>query len=213
MSGKALPNATIGGGAALLACCAVFVFLVYNGVSRSVVMLPVALGWVMALVAARPVVERKRHTALYFAFAVMVFFIHETYGYTGKVRDFPLIVGYTGVVLCALDILSLTATGAGTAITRFFGSQINPMELGGRPVKRELIAFAAMGGCVLGIWLFGFLVFSPLFVMSWMLAAGKPVRSSLYGGIFTLAFVWLLFEVAFKYELHRGVVFLWLMDQ
>lgn len=215
MSGKALPNTTIGASVALLACCAVFVYLIHNGVSRNVMMAPVIFGWLMALVAARPVVERERRTALYFAFAVvalMIFFIHETYGYTGKVRDFPLIVGYTGVALCLLDILSLTRTRLGAVITQFFGSQINPKELGGRPVRRELIAFAAMGACVLGIWLFGFLVFSPIFVTSWMLVAGKPLRSSLYGGIFSLAFVWLLFEVAFKYELHRGVVFQWLMD-
>ena len=74
------------------------------------------------------------------------------------------------------------------------------------------MAFAAMGACVLGIWLFGFLAFSPLFVAVWMMVGGKTLKNAIYGGAFTLAFVYLLFEIAFQYELFRGVVFIWLLD-
>ena len=77
---------------------------------------------------------------------------------------------------------------------------------------RELYAFAAMGGCVLGIWLFGFLGFSPVFVLLWMLAGGKTFKASVCGGAFSLLFIYLLFELAFQYELYRGVVFIWLLD-
>ena len=210
-----LSNATIISSLAFLACCFMFAYLSYVNVSLTGLMVPVVLGWVVALIAMRPLVDRDKHTALYFAFgvlAVMIFFIHETYGYTGKVRNFPLIIGYTGIVICVLDVLSLSNRTVGTAITRLFGSQLDEMEVGGRPVKRELITFAAMGSCVLGIWLFGFLAFSPLFVALWMLAGGKTVKNALYGGIFTLFFIYLMFELAFKYELYRGVLFIWLLD-
>lgn len=215
MNGGRLPGTSAGAGIGFLVCCAAFAAMAFAGVSRNGLMAPAALGWLIALFGLRPLVGREKHTALYFAFAVlalMVFFIHETYGYTGKVRDFPLIVGYTGVVLCLLDVLSLTDTGPGTAITRFFGSHFDVEAMAGRRVSRELAAFAAMGGCVLGIYLFGFLLFSPLFVILWMLAGGKTLKHAVYGGLFTLAFVYLLFEVAFKYELYRGVLFIWLLD-
>lgn len=214
-SGTRLTNATIIGAWAFLASCAMLAYLAYTGASRTGLMVPAVLGWASALVTMRQFVARDRSSALYFAFgvlALMIYFIHETYGYTGKVRNFPLIIGYTGVVLCILDILSLSTTAVGGAITRFFGCHLNEAELGGRQVRRELVAFAAMAACVLGIWLFGFLVFSPIFVGVWMLAGGKTVKSALYGAVSTIVFIYLLFELAFQYDLYRGIVFLWLLD-
>lgn len=204
-----------GAGLALLACVAAFLLMFLNGASVSQLMAPVAGGWLALLVAVRPHLSQEKHSALYFAFSVlalMIFFIHETYGYEGRVRNFPLIVGYVATVICLLDIASLTETRAGAAIIQFFGSHLDESEIGGRKVMREIKAFAAMGACVLGIWLFGFLVFSPIFVIAWMLAGGKTIKSSLYCGVFTVAFIYLMFELAFKYELYRGVVFIWLFD-
>lgn len=214
-TGGAPSNATIIGTLALLASGAMFAYLAYTGATRNGLVIPAAFGWIAALAIMRPRVDRDRRAALYFAFgilALMIFFIHQTYGYKGQVRDFPLIVGYTGVVLCILDILSVGGGPVASAITRFFGSHLDESELVGRPLRRELIACAAIGGCVLGIWLFGFLAFSPLFVVLWMLAGGKTVKNALYGGMFTLIFIYLLFELAFQYELFRGVVFIWLFD-
>lgn len=214
-SGATRPTVAIIGSLIFLICCALFVYLSYTGASRHGLMVPVAIGWIAALIAMRPVVDDSKRTALYFAFgvlALMAFFIHQTYGYEGKVRNFPLIIGFTGVVLCTLDVLSLSNRTIGRAITQFFGSHLDEKEMSGRSVRRELIAFAAMGGCVLGIWLFGFLAFSPVFVGLWMLAGGKTVKNALYGSVFTLLFIYLMFEVAFQYELYRGIVFIWLLD-
>ncbi len=212
---RTISGTALGGGAVFLACCLVFAWLAATGASRTALMAPSAAGWIAALIGFRQLTPKEKHVALHFAFgvlALMIFFIHETYGYTGKVRNFPLIVGYAGVVLCTLDILSISETRLGEAIAQFFGSRLNVAEMSGRPLGRELAAFAAMGLCVLGIWLFGFLIFSPLFVAAWMMVGGKPLKQAIYGGAFTLAFVWLLFEVAFQYELFRGVVILWLLD-
>ena len=214
-SSTALPSSAIFGAITLLVCGSLFAYLNYTGVSRHGLMAPVALGWVAGLLSVRPLVDGNKHTALYFAFgilALMIFFIHQTYGYDGKVRNFPLIIGYTGVVICILDVLSLSNRAIGAAISQFFGSHLNVADMNGRSVKRELVAFSAMGGCVLGLWLFGFLAFSPIFVGLWMLVGGKTVRNSFYGGTFTLLFIYLMFEIAFKYELFRGVVFIWLFD-
>jgi hypothetical protein len=214
-AGTAWSNTVVIGTLGFLACCFMFAYLAYVGVARHGLMTPVVLGWIVAFITMRPLVDRDRHTALYFAFgvlALMIFFIHQTYGYSGRVRNFPLIIGYTGVVICILDVLSLSRLTIGSAISHFFGSHLDVKEMNSRPVNREIIAFAAMGGCVLGLWLFGFLVFSPIFVGLWMLVGGKPVKHSVYGSVFTLIFIYLLFEVAFQYELYRGIVFIWLLD-
>ena len=203
------------GSLGFLACCFAFAYLAYVGAARNELIIPAALGWIVGLITMRPLVDRDRHTALYFAFSVlalMIFFIHQTYGYSGRVRNFPLIIGYTGVVICILDILSVSRLTIGVAITHFFGSHLDVKEMNSRQVNREFIAFAAMGGCVLGIWLFGFLVFSPIFVGLWMLVGGKPVKHCVYGSVFTLIFIYLLFELAFQYELYRGILFIWLLD-
>ena len=211
-----LSNATIIGTLAFLASCAMFVYLAYVGVSRTGLVVPVWLGWVTALISMRSIVDREKHTALYIAFgvlALMVTFLHETYGYTGNVRNIPLIIGYTGIVICILDVLGLSNRDLGTAITPFLSRHLEKKEMSGRTVTRALIIVAAMGGYVLGIWLFGFLAFSPVFVVLWMLAGGKTVKNVLYGGLVTLVFIYLVFEISFKFELFRGILFIWLLDE
>lgn len=215
MTNTALSGLSKGAGLAFILGCAGFIYLAYADASATVLMAPAAFLWVSALVGLRPLVDEDKSSGLYFAFAVLaliIYFIHETYGYTGRVRNFPLIVGYTGVVLCVLDILSLINLGIGRIITNFFGSHLDVSELGGRKVTRELIACGAMCGCVLGLWLFGFLVFSPIFVIIWMMVSGKTLKHSVYGGFFTLLFIYLLFELAFKYDLYRGILFIWMFD-
>jgi hypothetical protein len=216
MNGRTLTATTIGAAVAFVVLCAAFLILSQQGIHRSVQVIPVALAWAAALVALRPLVTRDHLTPLYFAFGVMAFmiyFLYETYGYAGKVRTFPLVIGYAGVVLSMLDILSLTDTRLGHGITRFFGAALVPEENVSRKVSRELIVFAAMGLSVLGIYLFGFLLAGPVFVMLWMLiGGGKSLKHSLYGGEATLFFVYVLFELVLRYELFRGIVVVWILE-
>ena len=206
---------TLIGGLVFLVSAVVFEVMALGKPTLSGLAIPAVIGWIAVLVAAYPLVAPGRRTGLYFALgilALMIFFIHQTYGYSGRVRNFPLIIGYCGVFLCLLDIISLTNNSVGGAVLRFFGSHLQASGDSERKVIRELYAFAAMGGCVLGIWLFGFLGFSPVFVLLWMLAGGKTFKASVCGGAFSLLFIYLLFELAFQYELYRGVVFIWLLD-
>ena len=215
MNGASVSPLSKGAWLVFILGCLAFTYFAYTGAPATGLMAPAAIAWIAALIGLRPLVDEDKRSGLYFAFAVlalMIYFIHETYGYSGRVRNFPLIVGYTGVVLCILDILSLLNRGIGAVITKFFGSHLDTSEIGGRKVARELIACGAMCGCVLGLWLFGFLVFSPIFVIIWMIVGGKTFKHSVYGGFFTLVFIYLMFELAFKYDLYRGIVFIWLFD-
>ena len=146
--------------------------------------------------------------------AFLIFFLHETYEFQGKLRIFPLIVGWTGVALSLCDILSLTETRASRVLSVIFGSSLTEIPGEGRRAWREVVCFIAMAMCVVLIWLLGFLIAAPLFVFLWMWLWGKKtLRNALYGGGFTLGFIWLMFEGLLKYELYRGVVVLWVMDK
>ena len=209
-------GATRTGAGLFLAACVAFVVMGYQKLSPDMMAIPAAIGWAAALYALRPLVPAERLRSLYFAFGVMaflIFFLHETYGYHGKVRTFPLLVGWAGVVLSVLDIVSVTETRLGHGINVLFGSAAPAAPSKGLSVRREIACFVAMGAGVVLIYLVGFLIASPVFVFLWMWLWGrKPILRSLYGGIFTFAFIWLLFEVALEYELYRGVLVEWALD-
>ena len=155
----------------------------------------------------------EKRGPLYFAlglFALTVFFIYLSYGYTPKVRLFPLMVGYTGLILCTLDLISLTGTGFGRIIdTVFSGKAVK--ETGKAPkfapkLSRQLIAMAWMVGLTIGIYIVGFMVMVPVYVFSSMLFQGKKsVKKCAYGAVGTTVFVWVMFELLLKYELYRGI--------
>ena len=203
-------------GAAFLVCMAGFAVMLQLGLHQTVVMLPLALAWGVALFGLKPLVDDDKMSALYFAFGIMafmIFFLHETYELKGKERTFPLIIGYAGIVFSVLDIASVTETAIGRFVTRAFGAMLDPDEIKPRRVGRELIVFGVMSLGVLGIWLFGFLIASPIFVFLWMLiGGGKSLKLCLYVGFATLVFIYGLFELILKYELFPGVLTTWIVE-
>ncbi|MGE0651643.1 MAG: tripartite tricarboxylate transporter TctB family protein [Alphaproteobacteria bacterium] len=187
------------------------------GLNRTIVALPVVVAWIAALLAFRPMVRAQNHASLYFAFGVMaflIFFLHETYAFSGKVQYFPLIVGWTGVILSILDIFSLTETRLARAIDIAFGTAKTSVAEDTRGVGREIACIAAMAASVVLIWLVGFLIAAPVFVFLWMrLWGGKSIRGCVYGAVGTFVFIWVLFEGVLRYELYRGEVVMWILDR
>ena len=216
MSSETMPRATLIYGAVLALSCAAFLAMLWQGVHQTVLALPATLGWIAALLAMRPLVPKERLGSLYFAFgvmALMIFFIHETYEYTGATRLFPAVIGFAGVALSALDILSISNTRIGQWITRVLGAALDESEITERGVGRELLVFGAMAVAGIGIYLVGFLIAGPLFVAAWMMiGGGSSLRHAFYGALGTLIFTYLLFEVALKYELYRGIAVIWLIE-
>ena len=202
--------------AGFVASLAAFAVMLGLGIHQTVLLIPLGIAWVLALMGLKNTVEENRRAALYFAFAimaVMIFFLHETYEMKGKVRTFPLIIGYTGMVFSVLDILSVTDTRIGRFVTRALGAALEESEIKHPRISKELLVFASMGLGVLGIWLFGFLIASPIFVFLWMLIGGrKSLKLALYVGLGTFVFIYGLFELILKYELFLGVVTTWIIE-
>lgn len=155
----------------------------------------------------------EKRGALYFAlglFALTVFFIYLSYDYAPNVRLFPLMVGYTGLILCALDLIGLTDTALGRIINTVFSGtaagETGKVAKFTPKLSRQLIAMAWMVGLVIGIYIVGFMVMVPVYVFSSMHFQGKKsVKKCAYGAVSTIVFVWVMFEFLLKYELYRGV--------
>lgn len=203
-------------GIGFLVALGAFYVMLNAGFHQTILMIPVACAWGLALIGLKPMMGDDHHAALYFAFgimALMLFFLHETYEFKGKVRTFPLIIGFAGVTLCVFDILSVTDTRLGHFVTRVFGAALEQDQIKHRPVRKELLIFAVMALGVFGIWLFGFLIASPIFVFLWMLiGGGKTLKLSLYVGFSTLVFIYGLFELILKYELFPGIITVWAIE-
>ncbi len=147
--------------------------------------------------------------------AFMFYFIFESYAYKPAIRLFPLLIGFTGVVLCIMDILSNTNTALGRIINAVFGTELTKPDGHEAPRKlmKELAIFAWMSGLVLGIYIFGFLVMTIVFVFLWMwVQGGRPIMASFYTALATFAFNYVLFSVILRYELYVGVLFEYLLD-
>lgn len=207
---RSLPMITVAGGAVALAAVVAFFVLINAGASRTVFGMAGAVAWLGFLLAVRPFVQRESMSAFWFAFALLaffIFFVDQTYEYEGRVRLFPLLIGYLGIILSVLDILSLTAGRAGEIVTRSFGKAFDPTNLHGRNAVRELLVIGAICLIVVAIYLFGFLVATPLCVAVWMLVGGrKPMGLTLATAAGAFVFVWVLFELALRYELYRGLI-------
>lgn len=205
-----LPTITIAGTAIAIVSVIVFFALMYAGVGRHIFGIALLVGWAAALLAAQPLVDRNARSALWFAFALLGFFllfVDETYEYTGKVRLFPLMIGYVGIAFSIFDILSLTNSRVGSFVTGMFGKAFDVRNLEGRVVSREVAVIAAMCLIVVVILVLGFLPATLLVVMIWMLVAGgKSLKAAVLTGLGSLVFVYGLFELVLQYELYRGLL-------
>ncbi len=163
----------------------------------------------------RMIPESRRPTAWFLLaiLAAILAFIAVSYTYKPNDRIFPLMVGYAAIPLILLDLLTLTETKIGERISLFFSAKTpeqidEEVDRTERRLDRELIVFLWMSVLVLGIYLFGFLASTPVFVFCWMKYRGDySIRSSLYSAISTVGFIYILFELVLQYELYTGVLF------
>ncbi|MFQ5764965.1 MAG: tripartite tricarboxylate transporter TctB family protein [Rhodospirillales bacterium] len=142
--------------------------------------------------------------------ALTLLFIYLSYDYAPGVRLFPLLVGYTSLLLCGLDLIGQTGTAIGRIIDRIFSGKA-ATETEGEPKpapsrRRQAVAISWMAGLTMGIYLIGFLPMIPIYVFASMFFQGrKRLRNCAYAALGATAFIWVMFEFLLRYELYRGV--------
>lgn len=129
-----------------------------------------------------------------------------------KSKLLPIMISSTVLVLAAIglkqEISARDKPESATAADKEEESGAEDTEKGLRsylPVWAWLIGFA------LAIYLLGFLVAMPLFVLAYMKKNGIGWLMAIISAILTSVFVYGVFELALSVELYRGLLFTWLI--
>jgi len=139
-------------------------------------------------------------------------YLAAAYGYSPEARAAPLLIGWTVIVLAALDAVTRTQTPIGRLLMRW----LNPVAARPRggaghasyPVTRQITAVAWIAGFVAAFALIGALYAIPLYVFAATRWRGeRSVAVCLISAACTLAVIWLLFSRLLRLELYPGLLF------
>ncbi len=121
----------------------------------------------------------------------------------------PLTIGIIVFLLSAIklrqEFLSRDRTKA--TVTEDDVSEI-PESKGTR--RAYLLTFAWIPGLVLAIYLLGFLISIPVFVLSFMKTHGTRWRTAIISAVITLAVVYFGFQRLLEIWFYEGLLFIWL---
>jgi hypothetical protein len=143
--------------------------------------------------------------------AAMAGFLIWSYQYDPRSRLVPVVVGWAGLVLCALDVIAHLDNRVGRWVGMVLSGTAHGEASADDDKRRfgpEAIACLWMVGATAGVVLFGFMLAVPVYVFAYMLLhGGRTVRQSGIAAVVTTLFIWLVFEVFLRYEVYRGVLF------
>jgi Tripartite tricarboxylate transporter TctB family len=146
-------------------------------------------------------------------FAIAVIFLLWTQTIPARATAMPTLVAWLTIVLALIDVVAQTETATGRLFRRFVSAEkVIEWKVQGddeeAPWGRVLLSVAWVIAYLVGIYLAGFLLTTPLYVFLYMLLhGGKSLRAAGITAIATTFLVWLTFEIAFKYPLYPGVLF------
>jgi uncharacterized membrane protein len=146
------------------------------------------------------------------AAAVAAVYLGAAYQYSPEARAAPLLIGWSVIVLAALDIVSRTQTPIGRALSSFLNPVTNrPRHSHGaapQPVGKQIMAIVWIAGFVAAFALIGAALAIPLYVFAatrWR--GGRPFAVCLLSAAVTLAGIWFLFAWLLRLELYPGLLF------
>ncbi len=136
-------------------------------------------------------------------------FVVWSYDLDDVSRAAPLLVGYAGLVLGALDLISRFEGAVPEAVRITMGAGFSHPEITHNPkVSAELTQFGWMTFFVVLLLFIGLLPAVPIYVLASMRNNGRRTwKESVVASVATLAFVFIVFEVFLAFELYRGVLF------
>jgi hypothetical protein len=145
--------------------------------------------------------------------ALAVVFLLWTQTIPARATAMPTLVGWLAVALALIDVVAQTETAVGRAFRRFVAAEkVIEWKAQGdgedAPWGRVLLSVLWVVAYLAGVYLVGFLLTTPVYVLLYMILHGrKSLRTAGITAILTTALVWLTFEIAFKYPLYPGVLF------
>ena len=136
-----------------------------------------------------------------------IVFLWLAYGYPPEPRAFPLMIGWTMIVLVALDVLSHTDTALGRGVAAAVGKGEAGAQTGSASKSPALFALVWIPAYGLLVYLIGFLPTAAvyMFVSTAVFGPARPLSGALQAVALT-AVLWLFFELALGFTLFRGVL-------
>ena len=142
----------------------------------------------------------KGKPGAFFAIFVMLLSLAVVIGALGlrfqSIKTLPII---TGSLIFVLATIALVKELRGTK-----GPKPEEEEL---PLSNYWKTGAWIMGFALAIYLIGFLVTTPLFIISYLKVRGKTWRQCITIAVVTTGLMYLVFEFFLKVELYRGLLF------
>jgi hypothetical protein len=146
------------------------------------------------------------------AAVVAAVYLGAAYQYSPEARAAPLLIGWTVIVLAALDIVSRTQTPVGRALSGWLNPVTNRPRQGHgtapQPIDKQITAVAWIAGFVAAFALIGAAIAIPLYVFAatrWR--GGRPFAECLLSAAVTFAGIWFLFAWLLRLELYPGLLF------
>ncbi len=147
-----------------------------------------------------------------FFLAFSIAFLVASYRYGPASREIPLAVGYAGLALAIVDLLTRLQSPLGRIMKRLLSPGTEPVVVGiadgGVPLAREAYAIAWLVCFVAATLTLGLLATVPVHVYLYMVFWGGRTRvHGALGAVGATAFIYLLFEVLLRNPLYRGMLF------
>lgn len=140
-----------------------------------------------------------------------ILFLSWSYVYDVRARQVPVLVGWSMVVLCILDIIATSETTIGRAVKSFFTGKIvgeSSAQVHGRPLAKIFTAMAWPVTFVGLVFVFGFVPVIPFYVFFFVVLQGrKGIRQGFWAAAGTTLFTYVVFEQLLRYEVYKGVLF------
>jgi len=144
------------------------------------------------------------------AFAVI--FLTWSYTYDQKAQQVPVLVGWSLIVLCVLDLVAATGTALGNGIKTFFTGTIvgeaSGEAVAAQPMRNVLVAMVWPVAFVVLVYFVGFLISIPIYVFTFVVFQGrKSVKVGAWSAVAATAFTWIVFSQLMQYEVFPGLLF------
>lgn len=159
----------------------------------------------------------KDHALTAIFFALFVYLVVESLGFSIQARLFPLIIGVVGAVLTGIQLIREIKSSLSSETTSEAdqGSQpqagnsdfaITESELTREGRLRALEQFGWLGALLLSIWLFGFYLGVPLLVGLYMLREKEKLTLILPAVAAVAVVIWGVFHKLISLPFPEGVV-------
>jgi hypothetical protein len=138
--------------------------------------------------------------------AVFVIIVGVGMGYSRKARMLPLVLGIPGLILAGV-IVTRSCVKAGKIISqeRSAGEQEVPEEASEQ--KKVLIMIGWVALLIAMIWVFGFLITIPVYMVLFLKTKGEKWPLTLGLALGSWAFLYWIFAVILKIILYPGILF------